>query len=567
ALRTAQLLAEELKNYVSNTLEVIPLGGIGEFGMNMMVVRYGDDMIAIDCGLMFPEDGLPGVDFVIPDLTFIADNKHLLRAIVLTHGHEDHIGALPFVLKTANVPVYGTRFTLGLVEGRLHEHDLARKVQLNVIKPREPFTIGPFSIEPVRVSHSLVDCVALAVTTPVGTIIHTGDFKVDETPVCGSAIDLARFREIGDRGVLALFTDSTNAEVPGRTGSEKSVIPAFEDVFEEASGKIIVTCFSSSIHRLQIIFDMAYEFHRKVAVLGRSIQRNVELGDSLRFLDIPDGLMVSPNDIKKYNGDELVVIASGCQGEPASAMGRIAVDAHKQCAVDKGDTVVLSGRIIPGNERGISRMMGNIFKKGGTVIDQSMAKVHVSGHPKQEDLRIVTEAIRPKFYIPIHGEARQLFRHKDFIVGTGLVAARNVLMCESGDVIALEADSIRVHAKVLVGRTFIDSTGMEEVAEMVVRDRRNLSYDGFVMPIVAFNPTSGAMESDPELVTVGFMDDSDKQMLKDMKGVLESTIKAAGHDERTDGAIMKDRIRISLKRHIQKATGRRPVIIPVIMEI
>ncbi len=566
-MRTAQLLAEELKNYVSNTLEVIPLGGIGEFGMNMMVVRYGDDMIAIDCGLMFPEDGLPGVDFVIPDLTFIADNKHLLRAIVLTHGHEDHIGALPFVLKTANVPVYGTRFTLGLVEGRLHEHDLARKVQLNVIKPRESFTIGPFSIEPVRVSHSLVDCVALAVTTPVGTIIHTGDFKVDETPVCGSAIDLARFREIGDRGVLALFTDSTNAEVPGRTGSEKSVIPAFEDVFEEASGKIIVTCFSSSIHRLQIIFDMAYEFHRKVAVLGRSIQRNVELGDSLRFLDIPDGLMVSPNDIKKYNGDELVVIASGCQGEPASAMGRIAVDAHKQCAVDKGDTVVLSGRIIPGNERGISRMMGNIFKKGGTVIDQSMAKVHVSGHPKQEDLRIVTEAIRPKFYIPIHGEARQLFHHKDFIVSTGLVPARNVLMCESGDVIALESDSIRVHAKVLVGRTFIDSTGMEEVAEMVVRDRRNLSYDGFVMPIVAFNPTSGAMESDPELVTVGFMDDNDKQMLKDMKGVLESTIKAAGHDERTDGAIMKDRIRISLKRHIQKATGRRPVIIPVIMEI
>jgi ribonuclease J len=566
-LRTAQLLAEELKNYVSNTLEVIPLGGIGEFGMNMMVVRYGDDMIAIDCGLMFPEDGLPGVDFVIPDLTFIADNKHLLRAIVLTHGHEDHIGALPFVLKTANVPVYGTRFTLGLVEGRLHEHDLARKVQLNVIKPRESFTIGPFSIEPVRVSHSLVDCVALAVTTPVGTIIHTGDFKVDETPVCGSAIDLARFREIGDRGVLALFTDSTNAEVPGRTGSEKSVIPAFEDVFEEASGKIIVTCFSSSIHRLQIIFDMAYEFHRKVAVLGRSIQRNVELGDSLRFLDIPDGLMVSPNDIKKYNGDELVVIASGCQGEPASAMGRIAVDAHKQCAVDKGDTVVLSGRIIPGNERGISRMMGNIFKKGGTVIDQSMAKVHVSGHPKQEDLRILTEAIRPKYYIPIHGEARQLFRHKDFIVSTGLVPARNVLMCESGDVIALESDSIRVHAKVLVGRTFIDSTGMEEVAEMVVRDRRNLSYDGFVMPIVAFNPTSGAMESDPELVTVGFMDDNDKQMLKDMKGVLESTIKAAGHDERTDGAIMKDRIRISLKRHIQKATGRRPVIIPVIMEI
>jgi ribonuclease J len=552
---------------VTQTLEVIPLGGLGEFGMNMMAVRYGDDMIAIDAGLMFPEAGLPGVDFVIPDLAFVSDNRDKLRAIVLTHGHEDHIGALPFVLKTCNVPVYGTRFTLGLVESRLEEHGLLEKVQLHTIKPRQRFEIGPFTIEPVRVSHSLVDCVSLAVETPVGTIVHTGDFKVDETPVCGSAIDLVRFRELGERGVLALFSDSTNAEVRGRTGSEKSVIPDFEGVFDEADGKIIVTCFSSSIHRLQIVIDLAYEFDRKVAVLGRSIQRNVELAEALRFLDIPDGLLISPNDIKKQANEELVVIASGCQGEPVSAMARIAVDAHKQATIDEGDTVVLSSRIIPGNERGISRMMGHIFKKGGRVIDSSVAHVHVSGHPKQEDLRILTDALRPKFYVPIHGEARQLYRHKAYIASTGLVDPDNIVIAESGDVLELDAESARVTAKVLVGRTFIDSTGLGEVAEMVVRDRRNLSYDGVVMSIVAINPTSGAIEAEPELVTHGFIDEGDGDLLDDLRGVIESTISNSGHEERIDEAVIKDRIRLSLKRHIQKATGRRPVIIPVIMEI
>jgi ribonuclease J len=535
--------------------------------MNMMAIRYGDDMIAIDAGLMFPEAGLPGVDFVIPDLSFVQDNKDKLRAIVLTHGHEDHIGALSFVLKTTNVPVYGTRFTLGLVESRLAEHGLLDTVALHTFKPRDVVKIGPFEIEPVRVSHSLIDCVALAVTTPVGTIVHTGDFKVDETPVCGSPIDLKRFRELGDRGILALFSDSTNAESPGRTGSEKSVIADFEGIFEDADGKIIVTCFSSSIHRLQIVLDLAYEFDRKVAVLGRSIQRNVELADSLRFLDIPDGLMVSANDIKKFANEDLVVIASGCQGEPASAMGRIAVDAHKQAAIDAGDTVILSSRIIPGNERGISRMMGQVFKKGGRVVDNSMARVHVSGHPKQDDLRILAEALRPKFYVPIHGEARQLYRHKDFIVSTGIVEPENVLIAESGDVLEITEDSARVTAKILAGRTFIDSTGLGEVAEMVVRDRRNLSYDGVVLPIIALNPTSGAVEAEPELVTHGFIDGEEDTLLAELRAVIDETIKKAGHDERTDEAIMKDRIRLALKRHIQKATGRRPVIIPVIMEI
>lgn len=548
-------------------LEVIPLGGLGEFGMNMMAVKYGDDMIIIDTGLMFPEAGLPGVDFVIPDMSFVDDHRSILRAVVLTHGHEDHIGALPFVLKTANVPVYGTRFTLGLVESRLEEHGLLDKAQLHTIKPRQVFTIGPFEVEPIRVSHSLVDCVSLAVTTPVGTIVHTGDFKVDETPVCGSAIDLQRFREIGDRGVLALFTDSTNAESVGRTGSEGCVIPDFEGVFDDADGKVIVTCFSSSIHRIQIVLDLAYEFDRRVAVLGRSIQRNLELGDSLNFLDIPDGLLISANDIKKYGNEDLVILASGCQGEPVSAMGRIAVDAHKHVSVDAGDTVVLSSRVIPGNERSISRMMGHIFRKGGTVVDSSIARVHVSGHPKQDDLRILTEALRPKFYIPIHGEIRQIYRHKDFIVRTGLVPAENVVVAESGDVIAMDQNRINITAKVLVGRNFVDSTGMETVAEMVVRDRRNLSYDGVVLPIVAFNPTSGAIEAEPELVTHGFINDSENGVLAEMRSVLETTISSSGHEERTDEAVMKDKIRLSLKRHIQKVTGRRPVIIPVIMEI
>ena len=535
--------------------------------MNMMAVRYGDDMIAIDAGLMFPEAGLPGVDFVIPDLSFIADHRDTLRAVVLTHGHEDHVGALPFVLKTANVPVYATRFTLGLIEGRLEEHGLLDRVQLNTIKPRQRFTIGPFTIEPVRVSHSLVDCVSLAVGTPVGTIIFTGDFKMDETPVCGSAVDLERFRQIGDDGVLALFCDSTNAESPGRTGSERAVIPAFEDIFETSDGKIIVTCFSSSIHRIQIVMDLAYEFDRKVMVLGRSMQRNVEIGEALRFLDIPDGLMISPNDARRYANEEIVVLASGCQCEPVSAMGRIAVDAHKQVAIDEGDTVVLSCRVIPGNERSISRMMGHIFKKGGKVVDNSTSRVHVSGHPKQDDLRILLEAVRPKFYVPIHGEARQLFRHKDFVASTGLVPPDQIVVSESGDVIALDTESARITAKILVGRTFIDSTGMGEVAEMVVRDRRNLSYDGLVMPIVAFNPTSGALEAEPELVTHGFLGDGDDGLLAEIRSVLESTVQTSGHEERIDDTVMKEKIRLSLKRHIQKLTGRRPVIIPVIMEI
>jgi ribonuclease J len=552
---------------VADMLEIIPLGGLGEFGMNMMAVRYGDDMIMLDAGLMFPEAGLPGVDFVIPDLSFIADNRDKLRAIVLTHGHEDHIGALPFVLKTVNVPVYATRFTLGLVENRLEEHGLIDKVQLNTIKPRHPFTIGPFTVEPVRVSHSLVDCVALAVETPVGTIVHTGDFKVDETPVCGSAIDLVRFRELGDRGILALLCDSTNAESPGRTGSEQSVIPAFEEIFESSEGKVIVTCFSSSIHRIQIVLDLAFEFHRKVAVVGRSIQRNVELGDSLGFLDVPDGLMISPNDVRKYADEEIVVLASGCQGEPVAAMSRIAVDSHKQVGLDEGDTVVLSSRIIPGNERSISRLMGHIYKRGARVIDSSVARVHVSGHPKQDDLRILIDALRPKFHIPIHGEIRQLYRHKEFVASTGLVPHERIVICESGDTIELDGETARVSAKVLLNRTFIDSTGLEEVAEMVVRDRKHLSYDGIVLPIVAFNPTSGALEAEPELITHGFVDGDDDGLLDKMRTVLGETVRTSGHAERTDEALMKEKIRLSLKRHIQKLTGRRPVIIPVIMEI
>jgi ribonuclease J len=465
------------------------------------------------------------------------------------------------------VPVYATRFTLALVESRLDEHELIDKVQLNTIKPRHPFTIGPFTIEPVRVSHSLVDCVALAVDTPVGTIVHTGDFKMDETPVCGSAIDLPRFRELGDRGILALLCDSTNAESPGRTGSEQSVIPAFEDIFETSDGKIIVTCFSSSIHRIQIVLDLAYEFDRKVAVVGRSIQRNVDIGDALRFLDVPDGLIISQNDVKKYADEEIVVLASGCQGEPVAAMSRIAVDAHKQVQLDEGDTVVLSSRIIPGNERGISRLMGHIYKRGARVIDNSTARVHVSGHPKQDDLRILIEALRPKFHIPIHGELRQLYRHKEFVASTGLVEPQNIVLCESGDTLELDGERVRVSAKVLLSRTFIDSTGMGEVAEMVVRDRKHLSFDGIVLPIVAFNPTSGELEAEPELITHGFVEDGDDGILDKVRGVLEETVRTSGHDERTDEALMKEKIRLSLKRHIQKATGRRPVIIPVIMEI
>src|SRR5919205_1268675 len=380
-----------------------------------MAVRYGEDMILIDTGMGFPQETAYGVDVEVPDFDFLEEYRDNIIAVVITHGHEDHIGAVPYVLKKFNVPLYASHFTMGLIESKLEEHDILGDVLLHRVEPRDRVELGEFEVEFIRVSHSLIDCFALAINTPVGTIIHTGDYKVDETPVIGEPIDLRSFRRYGQDGVLALLSDSTNATVPGRTPSERAVIPAFEEIFDEAEGRIIVAAFASSIHRIQIVLDVAQQFDRKVCVLGRSMQKNVEIADELGYLDIPDGLLVGLNETKNLDDDEIVFLVTGSQGEPRAALTQMATQSYKGLTIEEGDTVVLSARIIPGNERSISRLIGYIYKRGANIIEEKRRLIHVSGHASQEDIKIMTEAVKPKYVVPIHGEYRMLFRHKEFI--------------------------------------------------------------------------------------------------------------------------------------------------------
>jgi ribonuclease J len=551
----------------TDKLQVTPLGGLGQFGMNITVFRYGGQMIIVDCGMMFPDEDLLGVDIAIPDLTYIEDHRDELVGIVLTHAHEDHVGALPFVLQVANVPIYATPFTFALVESKLQEFGLLDKVETHTINSLQKFKLGPFEIEFIRVSHSLVDCVALAIHTPVGIVVHTGDFKVDETPVMGDPIDLKRLNAYGDQGVLALLADSTNVEREGRTGSEKAVIPAFEKIFDEAKGRIVVSCFATSIHRLQIVFDLATETGRSVALLGRAMIRNVETAMRHGYLDIDEDRLISPAQAKRASPSEVCLLVTGSQGEPLSALARMAVDSHKDASVIKGDTVVISARQIPGNERAISRMMNHLFKKDARVIDSSIARIHVSGHGREGDLKIMHDAVRPKFLIPIHGETRQLYRHAEAARKWG-VARDRIVLAESGDVIELDENSARVADKIPVGRTLIDDSGSGRIDELVLRDRKHLAYDGIVLPIVAINKTSGELESAPEVIQRGLAVSEDGNgFLSKARVIVAETVMNASHEERVDWTQIKEKIRLELKRYIQKETGRRPMIIPVVLEI
>jgi len=548
-------------------LEILPIGGLGQFGMNMMLMRYGDEALIIDAGMGFPEENLFGVDIVIPDFSVLDEYRDQIVAIILTHGHEDHIGSVPFLLKEIDVPVYGTHFTLALLESKLHEHGLLDVTRVHAVEPLDKVQFDNFEVEWIHVSHSLTSCTAVAVTTPVGVVIHSGDFKIDETPVVGNPTDLSRLTELGDSGVLALLADSTNAERPGRTMSERAVIPAFEKIFEEATGRLVISCFTTSVHRVQIILDFAQEFGRNVALLGRSMLRNVEIADSLRQLDVPDGIFISPSEARQTDADELVLLASGCQGEPMSAMARLATDQHKNLAVGEGDLVVLSARNIPGNERAISRLISHCYKRGARVIDSSLARIHCSGHGSQDDLKILMEAVRPKYYLPIHGEHRQLYRHREWAATTGIVESSNIVIIENGDVLALDERGFKYSDQREVGRTFIDGT-LGEVDDLVVRDRKHLSYDGMIVTIIAINPTSGQVEAEPEIVTRGFIQEDDPDgLLGEIRQKVEETVETASHEERIDYAVIKEKVRVALKRYIQKSTGRRPVIIPVVLEI
>lgn len=553
---------------MSNVLEIIPLGGIGEFGMNCMSVRYGDEMIILDAGMGFPEETAYGVDISIPNFDFLEEYRDNITAIVLTHGHEDHLGALPFILKRFNVPVYCSHFTAGLAESKLEEHDLLGDVLLHRVSPRDVVEIGPFTVEFIRVSHSLVDCFSLAIKTPVGTIIHTGDYKVDETPVIGEPIDLRSFRRYGQEGVLALLSDSTNATVPGRTPSERAVIPAFEEIFAESAGRIIVAAFASSIHRLQIVLDTAQQFDRKVCVLGRSMQKNVEISDRLGYLDIPDGLLVPLNEAKQMQDNRIVFLVTGSQGESRAALSQMAVQSYKGMAIEEGDTVVLSARIIPGNERLISRMIGFIYKRGANIIEEKRRLIHVSGHASQEDIRIMTEAVRPKFVVPIHGEYRMLFRHKEFIKNHVGYREEDIILIENGDVLELDGERAAVVNKRDIGRTFIDDSGFEEIERETVRERKQMAAEGIVTLIVTIDGTTGELQATPEIVVRGVQGfDGQDGSLKDAQRVIEAAVTGASRDMLADESLLKEHVRVELKRFIQKLTGARPVIMPVVVQV
>jgi ribonuclease J len=525
-------------------LQIIPIGGLGEFGMNCMAIRWDEDIFVIDAGLMFPESDLLGVDIVVPDITYLIENRSRIRGIVLTHGHEDHIGGLPWLLRELNVPVYATEFTLAYVEGKLEEHKLLDDAELIEIEPKSKFQLGPFTIEPLRVTHSLVDCVALAIETPVGIIIHTGDFKVDLSPPDDHAFDLASFAEYGKRGVLALLQDSTNVDRAGYTPSEWAVRPRLDEVFSRTQRRLFFSCFSSSIYRLRIALELAQKHGRKVAIVGRSMLESSEIAQDLGYLSIPGDLLVHPGQIKDYAPDEVCVLISGTQGEPMSALSRA-----------------------PGNEKSIYRVIDHLCRREAHVIfdDGQSGLIHVSGHGSQEELRLMINLVRPKFFVPVHGDFRHLQKHARLAMDIGI--SENAYLLEDGDVLELDQTTATKNGKVAAGRVLLDSGASGNVVEdMIIRDRRHLSEDGLVIAIITINKLTGRVEGLPEFVTRGFVA-GDLELGEQAKGIVGKTLEESSAEERADQVLIKEKIRVDLKRYIQKQTASRPFIMPIILEI
>jgi ribonuclease J len=550
------------------SLLAIPLGGLGEFGMNMLALRTGDDIILIDAGMMFPEAELLGVDIVIPDITYLKQNRQHLRAILLTHGHEDHIGSLPYILRELNAPIYGTRFTLALVHKRLEEHALLDKADLREVIPGRKLEIGPFEVEFIYVTHSTIDCVALAIRTPVGVVIHTGDFKMDPTPTDGQPFDLHAFARYGQEGVLALFSDSTNAERPGYTPSERTVWNRLEELTRSALSRVIVSCFATSIPRIQQVIDIAAAAGRKVAFIGRSMVDNVEIAHGMNRLRIPDGLVVRPQDVRTFPPEKLVALVAGSQAEPMSSLSRLAVDNHRLMTLQERDTVILSARIIPGNEKAIFRMLDHMFRKRALVYyDNDSGIIHVSGHASQEEQKLLLNLVRPRYFIPVHGEYRQLFRHAALAHQVGSVSGE-ILLLEDGQTVEFTEDSARRREPVTAGRVCVDSGSLEEIEEVVIRDRQHLSEDGIVVPIIAIDKHTGRIETQPEMVTRGFLpSENGTELLAGAREVILRTIEQSNPEEKTDWGVIKEKIRVDLRRYLKKQTSKRPLILPVILEV
>ncbi len=547
-------------------VEVMPVGGLGEFGMNMMLVACGDTALLVDAGVMFPEPELFGVDLVIPDVASLDMYKGRIAALILTHGHEDHIGAVPYVLPHVTGPVYGSPFTLAMVTPKLDEHGVDHEGRLRPVAPRQRVEIGPFTIEFLRVTHSIPDAMALAIHTPQGVILHTGDFKIDHTPLDDQRFDLQRLAELGAQGVLALFGDSTNADSPGVTGSDRDVIPGFEEIFCSAPGKIIVASFSTSIYRMQVLVDLADQFERKVAFVGRGMVRNSETAARLGVLRIPAGLQIADSDIRDYPAQDVLCLCTGSQGEPMAALPRIAIDDHRHVKIDDDDVVVFSAREIPGNEKAIGRVMNHLARRGAEIITDGMKHVHVSGHASAEELKLVLSMVQPRFFVPIHGEYRQLAQHAR--LARAVCPETRVQMLEDGDILRFESGDATVVGRIQTGRVLVDGTRMGEVDDEVLRDRRHLAGDGLVVAVVAISSQTGELEGHPEVIARGVASDPRQDaVLRDAPGLLEAALAGAPREERTDPGLVKERIRLEVQRMFRKRANRRPLVLPVVVEM
>ncbi len=547
-------------------LNIIPLGGMGEIGKNMMAIRYQDTIVVIDCGLMFPEDELLGIDIVIPDISYLIENKDKVKAILLTHGHEDHVGALPYVLKEINPPIYGSKLTLGIVEGKLKENSLGN-VRLNIVRPRDIIKIDQLEIEFFRVSHSIPDALGIAIHTPLGIIFHTGDFKIDQTPVDGQVIDFRKMAELGEKGVLVMLSDSTNADRPGFTQSEKVVGRTFDEVFGRCEGRIIVTTFASNVHRIQQVIDTAVKYDRKVAVVGRSMVNNVRISVQLGYIDIPDNTLIELEEINRYPPEKLVIATTGSQGEPMSALTRMATADHRWVGINSGDTVIISATPVPGNEKMVSRTIDLLFKQGAEVIYEREMGVHVSGHASQEELKLVLNLIKPRYFIPVHGESRHLTKHAKIAASLGIPMSR-IFVVENGQIVEISKKKAQVAGKVTAGKILVDGLGVGDVGNIVLRDRRQLSQDGIMIVVVSINKETGEIVSGPDIVTRGFVYVREsEQLIENSRLKVREAMEQSARKNVTEWAIIKSQIRDKLGKHLFEVTGRRPMIMPIIMEI
>lgn len=550
----------------SSKLKIIPLGGLYEVGKNITVIEYEEDIIIIDCGLIFPEDEMLGIDVVIPDITYLLKNREKIKGIILTHGHEDHIGALPYVLKKINIPIYGTKLTLGLVENKIKEHNINNTI-LNVVKPSQSIKLGQFNIEFIRTSHSIPDSVALAIHTPVGIVVHSGDFKIDYTPINGEVMDFHKFAEIGQKGVLVLLADSTNVERPGYTMSEKTVGDTFNDIFSTAKQRIIVATFASNIHRVQQIINSAVLFDRKVVVSGRSMVNVVKVATELGYLDVPEGTLVDINDMNRYPDNKIVVITTGSQGEPMSALARIASSDHRKMELMPGDLVIISASPIPGNEKTISKVINQLFKKGANVIYESLADVHVSGHACQEELKLLHSLLKPKFFIPIHGEYRHLKRHASLASELGM-PKENIFIAENGSIVEFSKDSGVIAGSVPAGNILVDGLGVGDVGNIVLRDRKHLSEDGLIVIVVTISKQDGSVISGPDIVSRGFVYVRESEdLMEEARMIVREVLIECEKNKITDWATLKSNIKDALRNFLYEKIKRNPMILPIIMEV